>query len=348
MKEIFLFALKILLVAMACYAPALFLTWVNFNSSKPTVTADKGINETGLNSHIEGEVQKQFDRQRAIPKIESSPLAKEYLTGQIKEEAKAQADKAAQDEISKARGELFGLISFPVLFAIASIFAAFAVKDILTEILKDQEKEKVKDELRRELKEQIVPNAIKAERITKRLQAVEAYTNLLEHELLNIAINQVIDASKKSLDSTSEEAEQRLSAAIEKLHNRLNITLDRVELRQQDLDKMRQAENVALKAKIKSLGLTEESESNLLLRIAEKSQIREEKSADFTSERAHDRMEEIFHVEMSLLIATLSRLGENQLSNEFANYIYRDRPREINERRKQAEEDSKQNPVRFE
>ncbi len=68
--------------------------------------------------------------------IEKSEFAQAYIEKQVTIEVNQQLQQAAQDEINKAKGDLFAQITFPVLFAIASIFAAFAVKDILTEILK--------------------------------------------------------------------------------------------------------------------------------------------------------------------------------------------------------------------
>jgi hypothetical protein len=343
--------LKIFLVPILCYAPAFILVLISFSSSKPASTPSQDVNKTNLENLVKQEVEKEFTLRRKIPKVEGSPLAKEYLTGQIKAEAKDQAEKAAKDEIDKMKGDLFGQISFPVLFAIASIFAAFAVKDILTEILKEQEKERIKKELRQELKTQIVPKAIKSERLIHRLENVESYTNWLEYELLNIVMTQIIDEATNIDEVTetsspnSNKTKEKILLAIGKLLDRQKITLDRVEFREKDLEKMRKAEKAVLTAKVKSIGLDEESP--LLLKINAKPQITKKQSAKFTSEYAHTRMEEIFHMQMSLLIATLSKIGEDDLSSEIANYLDKDRPHEINERRKTAERESKQNPVKF-
>lgn len=87
--------------------------------------------------------------------IQNSDFARAYVDGRVKEEVNDQVKEAAADEIAIAKGDLLGQSTLPVLFAIASIFAAFAVKDVLTEILKDGEKEKVQRALREDIEKLI-------------------------------------------------------------------------------------------------------------------------------------------------------------------------------------------------
>jgi hypothetical protein len=62
--------------------------------------------------------------------------------------------EASQEQVDKLKADLkadlIGQISFPVVFAIASIFAAFAVKDIVIEVLKKEEKDKLIEDLKAE------------------------------------------------------------------------------------------------------------------------------------------------------------------------------------------------------
>ncbi|PSB16311.1 hypothetical protein C7B65_22055 [Phormidesmis priestleyi ULC007] len=329
--------LKICLVPLLCYVPAFVLVGWSSNIFKPASTDSQLLNSANLESRVREEVGKQIVLRKTTSQAE--------IQRQISDEIK----KEIANQENKMKGDLFEQISFPVVFAIASIFAAFAVKDILTEILKEPEKEKLKLELQRELENQIVPNAIKSERFTKRLQTVESHTNWLEHELLNIEIAQIIDEAKIYPEFASKETEQRTLSAIDKLLDRSNVTLDRAEFRQEDLEKLRQFEHMVLRAKVKSLKLSETSKDSFLFKIDERFQPADkENTAELIPESIHDRLEGVFHMEMSLLIATLSKLGENDLSNEVANYAYTDRPRRINERRRQAEEQSKKNPTKFE
>ncbi len=138
--------------------------------------------------------------EKAFSENPNSILAKGYIDGQIKQEVQEQAEKVTKDEIDKLKadwkGDLFGQISFPVIFTIASIFAAFAVKDILTEILKQEEKDKVKRELEHDLIPMISETVETNPVLVQRLQSVEAYTSWLEHELLKIIIDQVLEELK--------------------------------------------------------------------------------------------------------------------------------------------------------
>lgn len=155
------------------------------------------------------------------------------------------------------KGDLFGQISFTIIFAIASIFAAFAVKDILTEILKDQEKEKIQKELEIKLKNDIVPKIVstRQKELTDSVREIQVYVSWLEHELLKIMTTQVIDELKISLEHGSEEVAKNSLLVIEKLYSRssltLNITCDAFEPDQYKY--LKKIEHDFFEAKIKSM-----------------------------------------------------------------------------------------------
>lgn len=294
---------KLFFVPLACYVPAFLLVFLSFHLFKSVNTSNPDVNPA---NSVEA-VQKLPDSPKgANLRLENSPLAREYIRAEVQNEVKAQSEQAAKDEIDKLKadwkGDLFGQMAFPILFAIASIFAAFAVKDILTEILKEQEKEKVKQELSRELEIQIVPKAIKVnqEKLTDRLEAIEAYTNWLEHLSLDIIVNQVIDEIKE----TSEVEEIRL-LALEKLLERRNMTLAQIssELDTGYFELFKQIENSAITVKVKSLKLSESFEHDLLKLCSQ--------SSGNMYEGRYTRMTSIFQMQKCLCIDTLHKLGKD-------------------------------------
>lgn len=319
-------------VSVACYLPAFLLVLTSglvsyflFQNSRTFPQDTNNISSTNsplTEQQVEEKIKKVLAQQAAIRTVkENSPLAEKYIDGQIKQEARDQAEKAAQDEIDKLKadwkGDLYGQISFPIIFSIASIFAAFAVKDVLTEILKEQERNEIKQELKRELRDQIVPEAIEynQEKINDRIEIIEAYTYWLEHELLGIALAQLIDESKKKANISSEEIE-----AIEKLLDRANTILNRIssEFRQADFKLLREAEYVALKSRIKNIGLTESSQSDLLDKLSKKPQVDSEKKDGFQLllENPYEHIDNIVEVQMRLLIITLSKALKNETDDD--------------------------------
>jgi hypothetical protein len=108
------------------------------------------------------------------PKPEASiPLPKEV---------KQAVDSAAKNEVEKIKADLYGQITFPVVFAIASIFAAFAVKDIITEILKNDEKKEVINQIKEEIEGKI------SSELSKNTKEIDQKLNLInEHVNANLA-----------------------------------------------------------------------------------------------------------------------------------------------------------------
>jgi outer membrane lipopolysaccharide assembly protein LptE/RlpB len=217
------FRLFKVLLPLIYYAPAYLLVWFSFNQfgsfneRKEQQNTDRltleqkvlklekevGIKENPIKNSLEDRLE-SLERQIII----KDKANKEYVVGIIEKEARAQADKASADAVDKAKSELFSQISFPVLFAIASIFAAFAVKDILTEILKEQEREKLRKELYNDLSQDLIneiPKVIRNQDISKRLRSVELYSSWLEHESLLETVNKLTHAITSSTDSDTED-----------------------------------------------------------------------------------------------------------------------------------------------
>ena len=315
-------------VSVACYLPAFLLVLTSglvsyflFQNSRTFPQDTSNLSSTNpplTEQQVEEKIKKVLAQQAAIRTLkESSPLAEKYIDGQIRQEAQDQAEKAVKDEIDKLKadwkGDLFGQISFPVIFAIASIFAAFAVKDILTEILKDQEKEKIQQELEVKIRNDIVPKAISTERkeTTDSIREIQVYLSWLEHELLKITMTQVIDELKLSSNYGSQKIEKSSLSAIEKLYDRSNLTLNTTftAFEPDQFKILKQIECDFFKAKIKSIKLSKVVEDNLLSKIAEKFEpLKEDEEDKIWAEGEYTRMEDIFQLQKSLFIAKLHKL----------------------------------------
>ena len=316
-------------VSAACYLPAFLLiltsglvsySLLQYSRAFPHNTNSTSSTSQALSEQqVEEKIKKVLAQQAAIRTVkESSPLAEKYIDGQIKQEAQDQAEKAVKDEIDKLKadwkGDLFGQISFPVIFAIASIFAAFAVKDILTEILKDQEKEKIQQELEVKIRNDIVPKAIstKQKDITDSIGEIQVYISWLEHELLKITMTQIIDELKLSTNRSSKAIEKSSLLAIEKLCNRSNITLNTTcnAFEPDQFKILRKIEHGYFEAKIKSLQLSKAVEDNLLSKIAVKLETTENGYEEdrLLVEGEYARMEDLFQLQKSLFLAKLHKL----------------------------------------
>ena len=160
-------------VSMAVFSPVCLLMIGGFFVFNPSLVGhllDK--NKTKIEDEVRLQITKQIQDetkkqievernnilagQKALLKLDKeSPLGRTYVSREITIQAEEQAKKVAKEEISQAKGDLFGQITFPVVFAIASIFAAFAVKDILAAILNQEEKDRVIDKLEKSSTEQI-------------------------------------------------------------------------------------------------------------------------------------------------------------------------------------------------
>lgn len=276
------------------------------------------------------------------PNTATSIWAKGYIDAKINEKFTEQnqnlAEQAAEDKIEKLQAlwkeDLLDKIIFPVVFTIVSIFAAFAVKDVLMEILKEQERGKIKTELQEDLKnylkEYLVSHIIeeKQKPLTSALKAVEASTYWLEHELLNIEINQIINDSSL-LDSN--EIKEKSQLAVQKLFDRANLALDNIshDFKNDDFLYFKKAENKILSTKLTGLGLGQVNESIKPQKAGTKiDQIM------LLQESKYKRIDELFEVQMRFMISTLTKLQKKLEDpseiNGFINDLQRHLARDIN------------------
>jgi hypothetical protein len=213
------------LLPLIYYAPAYLLVWFSFNqfgsfnerkeqqNTVPLTLEQKvlklekevGIKENATKNSLEDRI-KSLERQVVIKdkaeNVNASEAGKDYVVGIIEKESRAQADKASADAVDKAKSELFSQISFPVLFAIASIFAAFAVKDILVEILKSDERKELERSLNIEINRRIakkLPQAIESSPVYQRFQSSEIFVAWLEYDTTLRNITEVLSGVDSSV-----------------------------------------------------------------------------------------------------------------------------------------------------
>lgn len=179
----------------------------NLEDKKITPQLDQYIDQridNGIKKKLEEESKEKsknslsdaLERKDALDKInQSSPLGRDYINGEISKQAEEQSRKAAKDELSQARSDLIVQIAFPVVFAIASIFAAFAVKDILTEILKEEEKGRVISNIKSDVKESLEKLIGMA-----REDSSKSLIQELEHRLQEYARKEISSKTKDPID----------------------------------------------------------------------------------------------------------------------------------------------------
>ncbi|MEX0272721.1 hypothetical protein AB3R30_26835 [Leptolyngbyaceae cyanobacterium UHCC 1019] len=111
--------LKIILIPIFCYLPTIGLLWMSVSFLKPD-----GI------SQVDKDIKNVPETAKKIPQNEiSKSNTSEIAIANVKEsENKVSSQQLARDEMEKLKADLkadlFSVISFPVVFAVASIFAA--------------------------------------------------------------------------------------------------------------------------------------------------------------------------------------------------------------------------------
>ena len=126
---------------------------------KKTIEIEKSISQR-IDKEIKTQVQEKYSQptesdlnkmlawKDALSKLDgSSSLGRNYVSQEISKQEEDQAKKIVKEEMGQVKSDVISTIAFPVVFAIASIFAAFAVKDILTEVLKKEEKIALQNEI---------------------------------------------------------------------------------------------------------------------------------------------------------------------------------------------------------
>jgi hypothetical protein len=310
--------LKMLGIAAIAFSPALLFTWMNFELARGANKSDSSKSDQQIKEEVQSQIKALGDMGITIQTSPDTPYVKEYIQEQIKSASKAEAESAAKGEVEKVKGDLFAQMSFPILAAIASIFAAFVVKDIITEILKDAEKAKIKRDLSTDLVKYLDENIglrnidAKNNELDERLNSVESYTYWLEHVLLNLSINQTIDEFESSRHSNSRQADTEFLSAVKELFMRSENVLGRVssyDLDKNDLDILRKAERKTIRDRLNHLNLSAENTSALQTLLRE---VQEFKFTKEDSELSFTRMDNIFQAQAKLLIATLSKIPGNE------------------------------------
>ena len=135
--------------------------------AKKTTEIEKSVNQR-IDEEIKKQLQEKYNQptesdlnkilawKDALSKLDGpSSLGRNYVNQEISKQEEDQAKKIVKEEMGQVKSDVISTIAFPVVFAIASIFAAFAVKDILTEVLKKEEKTALRNEIIKALKDRL-------------------------------------------------------------------------------------------------------------------------------------------------------------------------------------------------
>lgn len=203
LKEVLVQLLEPFKISMMIFTPALLLVLGGFHFMSPTVLSQlidlrkEEVNEAvvkEVTARIDAVVDKKLTGENIGKTTATGALTKadqEVINKSIQKQVEEETKKATKDELENLaktlKADLYKDISLSVIFAIASIFAAFAVKDILTEILKREDKANLRDEIIEAVEEKVgIPDE------SKKLNADHSNT------LWSITLKSVDDIMKKN------------------------------------------------------------------------------------------------------------------------------------------------------
>lgn len=234
----------------------------------------------------------------------------------IREELKKNAEVA----IAQVKSDLYGQIAFPVIFSIVSIFAAFAVKDILIEVLKQEEKKQIQIEIEEKLQElnKSIPQKLQdyskkdREELNKKIEKMEGYINWLEHKISRIFIDREIDFLRERIASNPHFNISEIPIELGILIKRSAITLERSNkvFSKTYLQELEKHEEVFISHKLEELKISKGRISSLYHRLDE----------DQSQLDVYPGLE-IFRSEIALLLLTLERSSNGPMSKDDLNLL---------------------------
>ena len=314
---------RLIIISSLCYLPAIGMILANFllmNSLASKMSTQK--------KDPSPEEVIPIDTKRLNQSLsENTPLVQAYIKSEVQRESKTQADDAAKDALEKIKGDLFGQMAFPVIFAIASIFAAFAVKDVLTEILKEEEKKKLRSELDDKLITEIVPNAIvkHEKKNIERFDRLEAYATWIEYELLKNTEDRII-SQLENIKKFPKELTDDYVKSIERVVFRRHLQLYRLSsyFGQNKMKSLLKGDNSYLQSRLVTAVNNKDINTKIADMLEAESQLISNKQASFKfkAENPFERSDSLFQVQLSLSITTLLSVpGNNDLVRELLKFL---------------------------
>jgi hypothetical protein len=285
----FLRFIKILAVPTLSYLPAFILVAYSFDKFKdskppqsssqqaspspvspsplPTESQVAGSKTNGKPSSLDGK-QPPSSNKPGDPTSSMPQVYTDLIKSTTKNEAAEQSEKAVKQELEKLKadwkGDLYGQISFPLVFAIASIFAAFAVKDILIELLKKQEQESIskaiEDRVRATLPRMLEESIRTSKKdIAESLQTIEAHMSWLEFQMLKIEIDSEIDNLEQEFKSKglTKDLAKEFNTIVKRLF--LNLKQSDKIIRSDYLMMIEEHTELTISSQLKRIGITNTS-----------------------------------------------------------------------------------------
>ena len=219
LKEVLVQLLEPFKISMMIFTPALLLVLGGFHFMSPTVLSQlidlrkEEVNEAvvkEVTARIDAVVDKKLTGENIGRTTATGALTKadkEVINKSIQKQVEEETKKATKDELENLaktlKADLYKDISLSVIFAIASIFAAFAVKDVLTEILKREEKIALQNDVVKTLKERIG--------IIEEGNASDNSKPETLWSIVNSKVTKHIDDLEKSNNKSIKELEERFS-----------------------------------------------------------------------------------------------------------------------------------------
>lgn len=257
------------------------------------------------------------DINNPTPTISSSPTISTLSPEQI------------QSITDKIKGDMLGQLTLPIVIAIASIFAAFAVKDIVAVLLNNSSMKELEEKLRRDIEVKVIPKAIKSNSLVRRVNSLEVYINWLEYEKSNEALQNLISLAHSSNKSNFQEGVSLVQENFLDLYQSSKNSLVSIaeEYNLEYLNEIFKSKAIMLEADLKDIQL----ESSVKQKIDDELQSVFDISTHVKSNNSdakvdiHNLMESAFLRQAILLIATLNELDQNDLNRnmclEIFNYL---------------------------
>lgn len=248
----------------------------------------------------------------------SNPSVKGQQYSSLSEDDKKKMGDIIQFEAAKIKSDLFNQISFPVVFSIVSIFAAFAVKDILQALLKANEKQEITEDLEKALVSKILPDAMKKYKsnVVSDLRGLESYIAYLEYETLRTSFNQILDKIPE-MPSRSDEIKEKLMEYMQDIAKRKNYKLQQIssyigEVKFQELVKIDLAYTDFSIKQLESSSDTVKSSLEEKISKQSKTLLELKKPIRFIPEDISSRSSELFQTQLNLLVTTLMISSEDE------------------------------------
>lgn len=229
--------------------------------------------------------------------------------------------------VDKIKGDLIGQILYPVIFAIASIFGAFALKDGVSEFLKEKDRENFKKELENKLEIGKIKECIRDLQnfqflCENSLRAMNGYSMWTEYQNLQ---DESINLIHNRLPSSSPALDKDLLLTFSKTLERSKKTLNLVsrEFRDSDFGIILDSSKGILKSKVREKITNLTCQGKFIYQIDKFLQVDStfHNGDKLLLEERRERIDNIFQIQLRLLELDLRNLPSDPSIDSLINRI---------------------------